>query len=315
MPAAEAKAGQASAPVAVFGATGFVGCRIVARLLDAGIRVRAVCRHPQRLNVVLRRDARDLEPMTADILDQRSIEPALRGCRAVVNAVSLYVEGGGATFHAVHVDGAAGLARACRRHGVERFVQMSGIGADAGSDSRYIRARGEGELAVRAEHDGAVIVRPTAMFGTGDALLTTLVRLVRRLPVFPLFGRGRTRLQPVSVDNVADATVRIVLSGDAPETVYELGGPEVFTYRELVERVAMALSLRRLLVPVPFSFWKAMATMAEGLPSPALTVHQVELMKLDNVAGGPGLDRLGVEPAAVEGVLADIVAAGRRRTD
>lgn len=294
-------------PVAVFGGTGFLGRRIVKGLLDAGAHVRAVSRHPERAERPFE-DAR-LEARQADIHDAASVSSAVEGAGAAVNAVSLYAESGGTTFHSVHVSGAERLARLCREHGVRRLVQISGIGADPGSGSRYIRARGEGELAAHEAFPDATVIRPSVMFGPDDGFLTTLVQLVRRLPVIPLFGRGETRLQPVHVADVAQAVATTLSSPETAGQTYELGGPRIFTYRELVETVAAALGARRVLLPFPFSGWKALALAGERIPRLPITVNQVELMEIDNVARRRDLEQLGVRPASVESALASILAA------
>jgi uncharacterized protein YbjT (DUF2867 family) len=211
-----------------------------------------------------------LSYQAGDLLDERSAAAAIEGAYIVVNAVSLYAERDGITFEAVHVMGARRVAQLSARHGAVRFVQISGIGAD--TRSRYVRTRGEGERAVRDEFSGAVVVRPAVMCGPGDAFLTKIIHLLRILPVFRLFGDGRTRLEPVFVGDVAEA-VALLAERSAPLPTYEFGGAHVYTYRELVETIARALSLRRYLVPVPFSVWKAMAILAQSLPGQGLTLN------------------------------------------
>src|SRR6516162_224008 len=188
----------------VFGGTGFVGRRLVRLLRDCGISVRAISRHRG-----LSEDA-GIEQIAADAHDQRSVEAAVAGADGVVNAISLYVEHGGDTFHSVHVETAAKIARAARQAGIRRFVHVSGIGANTASSSPYIRSRGEGEAAVQTAFPNAVIVRPAVMFASDDAFLTTILRLLRSLPAYPIFGDGRTRLQPVYVDDVAVAIAQIL---------------------------------------------------------------------------------------------------------
>ena len=296
-----------SAPptVAVFGGTGFLGRNIVAQLRTKGLAVRVVARHPERAEQLFGEPQPELSYQAGDLLDERSTAAAIAGAYMVVNAASLYAERDGITFEAVHVEGASRVARLSARHGVERFVQISGIGADARARSRYIRARGEGELAVRNECSRAVVVRPAVMCGPGDAFLTKIIQLLRILPVFPLFGDGRTRLEPVFVGDVAQA-VALLAERSAPLPTYEFGGAHVYTYRELVEAIARALSLRRYLVSIPFPVWKAMAIAAQSLPGQALTLNQVELMERDNVAAGIGnLQELDVVPTPI----ADLVTA------
>jgi uncharacterized protein YbjT (DUF2867 family) len=162
----------------------------------------------------------------------------------VVNAVSLYVEHGRETFHSVHVESAQRVAAQAHRAGVERLVHVSGIGSDAASPSLYIRKRGDGELAVRAAFADVTIVRPAVMFGPDDAFLTTILKLLRRLPIYPMFGRGLTRLQPAYVDDVAEATAMVFQGTERHAITYECGGPRVYSYKEFLRAVAHEAGLR-----------------------------------------------------------------------
>jgi uncharacterized protein YbjT (DUF2867 family) len=294
--------------VTVFGGTGFLGRRVVRHLADQGFTVRAASRHPGRDSP--RAGDGTVEPIQADATDDRSVAAAIAGARAVVNAVSLYVEQGGATFRAIHVDAAARVAREAQRAGVATLVHLSGIGADPASRSPYIRSRGEGEQAVRAAFPAAILIRPAAMVGPDDAFLAPLARMLRRAPVFPLFGSGRTRLQPGYVEDVAAAIVR-TMAGQGGVT-YELGGGAVYSYRELIELVARHVGRRPLLLPVPFPAWQALALIAERLPHPPIARTQVELMEHDNVAdpGMPGFSTLEMTPLSVREVLPLVVRSG-----
>ena len=192
--------------VTVFGGTGFLGRRVVRHLRGQSLPVRIASRHPERVPSPSEGSA--LQSIRADINDEAAVAAAVAGAYGVVNAVSLYLERGTETFHALHVKAAERLARQARLAGVERLVHISGIGADAKSNSPYIRNRGKGELAVQAAFANAVIIRPAVMFGQDDAFLNTLVKLLKRLPAYPMFGRGLTRLQPVDVEDVAEAIAR-----------------------------------------------------------------------------------------------------------
>jgi uncharacterized protein YbjT (DUF2867 family) len=289
--------------VTVFGGTGFLGRRIVRHLLDQGFSLRVAARHPHRARRMFAEEAR-LEAVAADVNDDGSVAAAVAGAFAVVNAVSLYVEHGGETFHSVHVEAAERVARHAHAQGVTRLAHLSGIGADAASASRYIRSRGRGEAAVRAAFPDATIVRSAVMFGPDDAFLTPLVDLLRRFPVFPMFGRGRTRLQPAHVDDVAHG-VACALAGDRGEPIYELAGPRVYTFENLLRTIAAHLGVERMLVPVPFALWRPLAFGAELLPHPPFTLNQVELMEIDNVASPdcPGFAAIGIEPRSLESVM------------
>ena len=246
----------------------------------------------------------------ADIHDARSVADALAGAYAAVNAVSLYVEHGRETFHSVHVEAAQRVAAQARRTGVKRLVHISGIGADAASQSRYIRARGEGELVVGAAFADAHIVRPAVMFGPDDAFVTTILKLLRRLPIYPMFGRGLMSLQPAYVEDVAEATVRIIQRAETRPTIFECGGPRVHSYEELVGIVARQADLAPILVPIPFAVWHALAWASEILPEPLLTRNQVELMQIDTVSSPemPGFVELGISPYSVEAMLQEMLS-------
>jgi len=191
--------------VTVFGGTGFLGRRAVRHIRQHGFSVRVASRYPDRAQRLFAVDDPQLQSIEANIHDERSVADAVAGAYAVVNAVSLYVERGRETFHSVHVESAQRVAAQARLAGVERLVHVSGIGSDAASPSLYIRKRGEGELAVRAAFANATLVRPAVMFGPDDAFLTTLLKLLSQLPIYPMFGRGLTKLQPAYVEDVAEA--------------------------------------------------------------------------------------------------------------
>ncbi|MVT67760.1 NAD(P)H-binding protein [Bradyrhizobium pachyrhizi] len=288
--------------VTVFGGTGFLGRRIVQHLRDRGFPVRIASRHPARGRSQFGPHDSQLVFVQADIHDERSVANALAGSYAAVNAVSLYVEHWRETFHSVHVESAQRVAAQAHRAGVKRLVHLSGIGADAASQSRYIRARGEGELVVRATFAGAHIIRPAVMFGPDDAFLTTILNLLRRLPIYPMFGRGSMKLQPAYVEDVAEATVRIIQRAETQPTISECGGPRVYSYEELVRIVAHQAGLAPILVPIPLAVWHALAWASEIFPDPILTRNQVELMQIDTVSS-PGLIELGISPQPVEAIL------------
>jgi len=275
--------------VTVFGGTGFLGRRVVRHLLSRRISVRIASRHPDRS--VGPSAGTTLGSIFADVDDERSVAAAVAGAYGVVNAVNLYVERGTETFHAVHVEAAERLARQAHRAGVERLAHVSGIGADARSGSLNIRNRGEGELAAQAAFAKAIVIRPAVMRGQDDAFLNTLVKLLKRLPAYPMFGRGLTRLQPAYVEDVAEAVARGVQPAATHPVTYELGGPRVYTYEELLKVIAHRLRRTPVLFPLPFFMWQALARIAEVLPGALLSRNQVELMEIDNVAlrGCPGL--------------------------
>jgi uncharacterized protein YbjT (DUF2867 family) len=295
--------------VTVFGGTGFVGRRIVRHLRLHGFYVQVASRHPDRGHAQRRPDDPQLRSIKADVHDEQSVADALADAYGAVNAVSLYVEQGRETFHSIHVEAAQRVAAQAQRAGVKRLVHVSGIGADARSQSLYIRKRGEGELAVREAFADALLIRPAVMFGPDDAFLTRILKLLERFPVYPMFGDGQVRLQPVHVEDVGQAIAEILQREQTGPFMFECGGPRVYSYEEFLRTVASAAGIKPILIPVPFAAWDALAWIAEMLPSPPITRNQVELMQIDSTSRPdmPGLRELGIAPHSIEEMLQVIV--------
>ena len=295
--------------VTVFGGTGFLGRAIVDQLIGAGATVRVAARHPGAFKVASGQD-RQLVQLYADVRDETSVGPALEGCDATVNAVGLYSEKGSETFRAVHELGAMHVARQSARAGVKALVHMSGIGADLNSQSKYVRSRAEGELMVRAAFPAATILRPSVLFGPYDKFLNTLIAVTRLSPVLALFGDGNTRLQPVYVGDVAEAVLRALTTESSRGKVYELGGPQIYRYRDIIDLVLKETGRARILVPLPFVAWDALARLLMLLPNPPLTTDVVTLMKRDNVVGEGALTftDLGMVPTSMEAALHGMLA-------
>ena len=294
--------------VTVFGGSGFLGRRIVRHLLDHGFRVRAASRHPDRVGSASRPDA-GLETAKTDIHEETTVAAALFGASGAVNAVSLYVERGRITFDAVHVEAAARVGRLAHASGVKRLIHVSGIGSDPASSAPYIASRGRGEFAVQQSFPGAIVIRPAVMFGPDDAFLTTVARLLRILPVYPMFGWGETKLQPVYVEDVAEGIARVLAGAGRNAASYEFAGSRVYTYEELVRTVADRIKVRPRLVPLPFALWRILAWGAEFLPGPPFTRNQIALMQRDNIAlaDRPGLSNLDITPTEIETLVSALM--------
>ena len=301
--------------VTVFGGSGFLGRQIVRRLAGEGAAVRVAVRHPERAAFLTGTGAAgEITAVYADVWDEASVGPAVAGAEAVVNTVGHYVERGRASFAAIHGQGAMQVARAAAQAGVRRLVHISGIGADPASASPYVRARGIGERLVREAFPEATILRPSVLFGPEDAFLNRLAGLARVMPALPLFGSGATKLQPVYVRDVAEAVARALATPTAQGRVYELGGPRIYTYEELVRLVLAQIGRKRLLVPIPFVIWELLAALVAPLPHRPVSRDQVILMKRDNVVAANALTfaDLGIAPTPLEEVLPTYL--GRRPT-
>ena len=295
--------------VTVFGGTGFLGRRIARHLRNHGFSIRIASRHPGRRHEPFGLDDPQFQSIEANIHGDQSVAHALAGAYGVVNAVSLYVERGRETFHSVHVECAERVAALARQAGVERLAHVSGIGSNVASPSLYIRKRGEGELAVRSAFADAMIIRPAVMFGPDDAFLTTILKLLGRLPIYPMFGRGLTKLQPAYVEDVAEVIATALQRTELHATTYECGGPRVYTYEEMLRTIAHEAKLKSMLIPIPFAVWHALGWFAEMLPRPPVTRNQVELMQIDNVSSPeiPGFGELGISPHSIEEILREIL--------
>ena len=269
--------------------------------------VRVVARNPATISAG--EASGRIESRAADINNEAAVRAALDGTDGAVNAVSLYVETRHARFDAVHVDGAERLARLATEAGLKSLVHISGIGVDTASPSAYVRARARGEQAVRAAFPDAVILRPSVIFGPGDAFLSTLASITRA-PLIPLFGAGQMQLQPVHVDDVARAVVKAMKEPATRGRVFELGGAEILSYREILQAVLRHSGRRRLLLPMPFLVWKMIATVAAVLPQPPLTRDQVILMKADNTVrpDAATFRDLGITPRALTAELGNCLS-------
>ena len=285
--------------ITVFGGTGFLGRRIIERLTREGATLRVAVRHPDRIDTLATSVGigRPI-PIAADVRDPSTVAAAIAGAESVVNAVSAYVEKGGVTYTAVHVHGAGNIAMACQQQNVARLVHISGMGADSASRSPYIRARGLGELAVQKAYPPVTILRPSVMFAADGGFLSILEKMARSTPIIPLIGSGRTRLQPVHASDVAEAVYQSLRNPDAVGRTYELGGPETYTIREVLDLVLARKGRSRRFISIPFALASPLARVLELFPGAPLTVAQVDLLRDHNVLGTGvlGFEELGITP-------------------
>lgn len=298
--------------VTIFGGSGFVGRYVAQRMARAGWRVRVAVRRPnEALFVRTYGVVGQVEPIQANIRDEASTRRAIEGAQAVVNCVGILGQIGKQTFDAVQDEGAGRIARIAAAEGVGRLVHVSAIGADPESQSLYARSKAAGEAAVTAAFPAAVILRPSIVFGPDDHFFNRFGRMATLAPVLPLVGAG-TRFQPVYVDDVA-AAAEAAITGQAEPGVYELGGPEVAPFRELMQTLLGVIRRKRAIVALPTALAEAQAGLFDfvqrasfGLiPNELLTRDQVVLLGKDNVvaAGARGFEALGIQPAPMEAVL------------
>lgn len=298
--------------VTIFGGSGFVGRYATRELAERGWRIRAACRRPDL--------AGHLQPMGAvgqihavqsNLRYPESIAPAIEGADAVVNCVGLLTPAGRQSFKAVHVEGARAVARAARLAGARRLIHVSALGAAAGSASEYARTKAAGEQAVLEEFPSAIILRPSVLFGAEDEFFNRFAAMARISPFLPLIGGGRTHFQPLFVGDLGTAITNAIEGAGAPGEIHELGGPDVFTFRQILDRTLEWSGRRRRYVNLPFWLAKLMAVMTWPLPNAMrpLTVDQVRLLQTDNVVSEAAeaeqrtIESLGVDNIHAAGII------------
>lgn len=289
--------------VTVFGGSGFLGRHTVRALARAGWRIKVATRHPNR-GFFLKPlgSVGQIDFVKCDVADADSVAHAVIGANAVVNLTGILFEKG-QTFEDVQAEGAAHIAQAAATAGVGALVHVSAIGADADSDAHYALTKAEGEQAVREAFPHAVILRPSVIFGPEDGFFNKFAAMARFMPGLPLIGGGKTRFQPVFVGDVARAILAAIARQDG--RTYELGGPTIYTFKELMQLILHETGRKRLLVPLPFAIASLQATVLQLLPNPLLTMDQVRLLKKDNVVSptAAGISDLGITPTSAEAVI------------
>jgi uncharacterized protein YbjT (DUF2867 family) len=295
--------------ITIFGGSGFLGRHLVRALARRHYRIRVAVRRPDlagHLQPLGR--VGQIHAVQANVRHAESVEAAVRGADIVINLVGILFERGRQRFDTVQTYGAEQVALAASAHGA-RMIQVSSIGADENSASAYARSKAEGEKAVLAARPEAIIVRPSIMFGPDDDFFNKFAAMARMLPALPLLGSGHTKFQPVFVGDVAEAIARAVDGEAKAGTIYEMGGPEVRTFKQLMEYVLETTERRRFLVPLPFGLARFKAMFLQLMPTPLLTQDQVEQLKVDNVvsaaaeAEGRTLRALGIEPTAIATIV------------
>jgi len=293
--------------VTIFGGSGFVGRAMVRALAQKDVLVRVACRRIELAErVKTAGDVGQVTVMRTNLRMPDSVAAAVAGSQAVINASGIPFQRGRQRYQEVHVGGARAIAEAATAAGVERLIHLSGIGADRRTTTNpYIRSKVDAEDAIVAGFPSATFLRPSVVFGPGDVMFTRMAKIAAMAPVVPVVGDGRARVQPVFVGDVADAAVAVLGRPETARSVFELGGPTVYTYREIAELTLREIDRRKPIVAVPAGLMRIAGWFAEFLPVPPLTHDQVDLLIRDNIvrAGANSLATLGISPTAAEVIL------------
>ena len=296
--------------ITIIGGSGFVGRHIVRALARRGYRIRVACRRPDLAGYLQPLgNTGQIMAVQANVRYPASLEAACEGAYAVINLTGVLHSAGAQSFDAVHVFGAEASARAAKAVRARVFIQMSAIGADANSTSAYGKSKAEGEARARANFPGAIVLRPSIVFGPEDGFFNRFAEMARFSPFLPLIGGGETQFQPVFAGDVGEAVARRVDAGEADGKTYELGGPEAFSFKQLMQFTLDTIGRKRLLLPLPWGIAKVQAAIMGALPNPMLTLDQVEMLRHDNVVSEEArreqrtLEGLGVTPQGIEGIV------------
>lgn len=288
--------------VTVIGGSGFIGRYVVEKLAETGCRIRVAVRRPERaLFLKPLGEIGQIEPVAVNIRNRSSLEAAIRGADAVVNLVGILFQAGAQRFAAVQAEGAGAVAEIARAAGVSRLVHISAIGADPASPALYARSKAEGEARIRAAFPAATILRPSIVFGPEDDFLNRFAGMAALSPILPVVG-GRTRFQPIYVGDVAKAVMAALQRPEAAGGLYELGGPHVYAFRDLLKRMLAWIGRRRCIIDLPFPLASLQAAFLQWLPTPPLTLDQVRMLRRDNIVdpAARGLADLDITPTPLE---------------
>ena len=305
--------------VTIIGGSGFIGRHIVRALAKRGYRIRVACRRPDLAGHVQPLGTPgQVMPVQANVRFPASLAAACEGANAVINLTGILASRSAQSFSAIHVFGAEASGRAAKAAKAQVFIQMSALGADADSTSEYARTKAAGEAKAKAAFPGAIIMRPSIVFGPEDNFFNQFAAMSRLAPALPLIGGGRTKFTPVFVGDLAEAFAILIDRGEASGQTLELGGPEVFTFKQILEFTLATIGRKRLLIPVPWPIARILGSVMGLLPFAPLTADQVELLKTDNVVSeaatreGRDLAGLGIKAHGVQGIVPSYLYRYRR---
>jgi len=302
--------------ICIFGGTGFLGQSIIRELAATGARIKIATRIPESAyDLKLNGDVGQIVPFTCNYNDEQSIESAIDRCDVVINLIGILFEKGKSKFKKAHIDLPTNIATATKKQGVKKFIHVSALGVDE-PESKYGKSKLEGENAIKDIFPDVTILRPSVVFGPDDGFFNMFAKLASVLPALPLIGGGKTKFQPVFVGDIADAVKNIVTekSDKFKSKIYELGGPEIVTFKEIYEILLDEVNRKRALIPIPWAVAKMQGFVMGMLPKPPLTMDQVRSLKTDNIVKEDALKLtdLGVTPTAMGSILPQYLKCYKR---
>lgn len=302
--------------ITIFGGSGFIGRHLVGRLAAKGYQVRLAVRDPESASQLMTQGVvGQIAGVKTNVRDQRSVDRAVAGADIVINLVGVLYEKGAQNFGRLHVDAAERIAAAAKAAGATQLIHMSALGARKDHEAAYARSKAVGEELAAKEFPGATILRPSVVFGCDDDFFNRFATILSLAPVFPLADGGKTKMQPIWVEDLADAIVRIIETPSQQGKIWELTGPDVYSFKELMEKVLEFTGRKCVLLPVPSAIMSVMAGFMALAPGrPQLTSDQVKMLQEDNVASGnfPNLEDIGIQPNTIDAVVPEYLRRYRR---
>lgn len=295
--------------ILVTGATGFVGGHLVRRLRKGGLPVRALVRNPEKARSL---EGLGVEIVAGDISDTASLDVAVKGVDRVIHLVGIIQEAAGATFRGIHVEGTRRLLDSARKYGVRHFIHQSALGTRPAAKSEYHKTKWEAEELVRGSGISYTILRPSLIYGPGDQFTIRLSEMIRLSPVLPVIGTGKSKIQPIYIDDVTACIEKCATSDSFLNEIYEIGGPDQLTYEEITSAIAEAMGVKRPMLHLPLFFVRPMARVLEAvLPRPPITTDQIVMLQEDNVCSLKDIrEAFGVEPLPFREGLAKFIGKG-----
>ena len=292
--------------VAVFGASGFIGRNLIKLLVKNGWTIKALMRNPHHANFLLPiREVGQIYLQRCNILDYSAVKESVKNVDCVINLVGILSENKSQKFYKIHSDGVKNIAKACLKYNIVNFVHVSALGISEGSEAHYAKSKNKGEELIHSIHKRAVILRPSVVFGPSDNFINRFVKMASISPLMPMVGKGLTKFQPVYVNDLI-SVIEILISKDIFKgQTFELGGPDIFSLKEIYDLILKSMGIKRLYFPIPFVIAKFLGAACSFFPNPPITIDQVRLLQNDNIAAqnSKGFSKFDINPVSLKEIM------------